>query len=361
MVGFAIAKWDIRKTFWFGCALLVIGAVGIAFFATQAWHYLLWFGLIMGTGMAFGSVVPATTTCMRWFVRFRGRAIAIVLTASSFGGFLGAPLINKILTGNGGDWRQAWLWVAAFVVIAGIVIYFFIKGRPEEIGQVPDGISEDVSSKLDSGKAIRTTYDWTPAEVFRTPSFWLVLVGVVACKVPFFFFTAHGMLHAKGAGISATDAAMLMGLFTMGGIPGRLIGGWLMDKMAARYVFSIGLCCYIVGCILDINMGGSVTIAYAAAILIGAGFGWTFVAVNTLPGQYYGPKAFAKVSGTFITLAAIVSSPIGAIGGILYDKFNNYAVAFEFCIAACIVGIIALMFARMPQPPATKSCDIRRV
>ena len=106
-------------------------------------------------------------------------------------------------------------------------------------------------------------------------------------------------------------------------------------------------------------MGGSVTIAYAAAILIGAGFGWTFVAVNTLPGQYYGPKAFSKVSGTFITLAAIVSSPIGAIGGILYDKFNNYAVAFEFCIAACIVGIIALMFARMPQPPATKACDIQ--
>ncbi len=353
-VGFAVARFGVRKTMWFGCALNMLGALVLAFWASAPWHYLLGFGILMGTGESFACVVPSTTTCMRWFTRFRGRAIAIVLTASAFGGFVGAPLFNKLLATNGGDWRQAWLIVAAGIALTMVIIYLFVKERPEEIGAIPDGGAGPAAVQADANSAIRTTYDWQPKEVFRTSAFWLVLVGSIACKIPFFFFTAHGILHAKGAGISAADAAMIMGLFTLGGIPGRLIGGWLMDKIPGRFVFMMGLCCYIAGDFIDIFMTGQTALAYIASLLIGAGFGWTFVAVNTIPGQYFGPKAFSKVNGTYLTLSGAISSPIGALGGYFYDLYHSYVVSFSFCIAVCIVGILALAFARMPKPPAQK-------
>jgi MFS family permease len=355
VVALAVAKWEVRKTFLIGSFLLIVGALSMVYWASQPWHYLLGFGILMGSGMSFGCVVPATTTCTRWFTRFRGRAIAIVLTASGFGGLLGAPLINKFLALNGGDWRQAWLFVAIIAVVAGIITYLFVKERPEELGQVPDGTPAVNPVQKSAGQALHSKYDWTPSEVFRTRAFWLVLVGVIACKVPFFFFTAHGVLHAKGVGISPADAALLMGLYTMGGIPGRLIGGWLMDKMTSRYVFMLGLCCYIIGYLMEMYVSAnSVILAYIAAIFIGAGFGWTFVVVNTIPGHYYGPKSFAKINGTFITASSVLSSPIGLIGGMLFDTYKSYTVAFWFCIATCVVGIIALLFAKMPQPPVVK-------
>jgi len=360
VVAYAIAKWEIRKTMLFGCTINIIGALWMAFGATQPWHYLLGFGVLMGIGGCFSCIVPSTTLCVRWFIQFRGRAIAIVLTASALGGFIGAPVINKILTANGGDWRQAWMLIGVICIVGMALVYLFVKERPEDIGQLPDGGLTVTPPKSASGQSLHTTYDWTPAEVYRTRTFWLIFIGVISCKVPFFFFMAHGLLHAKGIGISVADAALAMGLFSLGGIPGRLIGGWLMDKIPARFVFGMGLCCYIIGCILEINLTKTtVVMTYAGAAFIGAGFGWTFVVVNTLPGHYFGPKAFAKVNGMFITLASVFSSQIGVIGGILYDKFNSYSVAFELCIVVCIVGIIALLFAPVPQAPVRKLQEAR--
>src|SRR5438876_9545176 len=40
-----------------------------------------------------------------------------------------------------------------------------------------------------------------------------------------------------------------MGLFTLGAVFGRLIGGWLMDDMEGRYSFMLGFCCYFLGSI----------------------------------------------------------------------------------------------------------------
>ena len=51
-------------------------------------------------------------------------------------------------------------------------------------------------------------------------------------------FVAHGLLHLKGAGISSGDAAWAMGLLSIAAVGGRLIGGWLMDRLTARLAFA---------------------------------------------------------------------------------------------------------------------------
>ncbi len=170
------------------------------------------------------------------------------------------------------------------------------------------------------------------------------------------FFTAHWILHLRGVGINPADAAMAMGLFTMGGIAGRLIGGWLMDKMAARFAFMLGILCYFIGSFLAISVTAStLLLAYIAAILYGAGFGWTFVCLNTMVGNFYGAAAFPKVNGTVLLLSAIACSPAGIVGGKIFDAFKSYTPAFQLNVAICVVGIIALFFATMPKMKSTNS------
>jgi MFS family permease len=357
LVAAAIVKWGIRATFGIGSGLLLIGTLWMSFIASQPWHYLVGFGVIIGSGLGFGTIVPLSTTVIRWFKRYRGRAMAVAMTASGFAGFIGAPLMNKVLAANGGDWRQAWLIVAGIIVLGAIIAYIFVKERPEDLGQIPDGLPEEApSAQTSANSALTTKYVWTPGEAYRTSSFWLVVCGSVACQFPFFFFTAHWILHLRGVGINPADAAWAMGLFTMGGIAGRLIGGWLMDKMPARYAFMLGICCYFVGSFLAISVtANTLMVAFIAAILYGAGFGWTFVCLNTMVGNFFGPAAFPKVNGMMLLLSALLCSPAGIIGGKIFDAFKSYEMAFNLNIAICIVGIVALFFATLPQKTAANA------
>src|SRR5258708_36649994 len=114
----------------------------------------------------------------------------------------------------------------------------------------------------------------------------------------------------------------------------------------------VGLCCYLLGAFLAIRVAPeALWIGYFAAILYGTGFGWTFICLNTLTGHYYGPVAFPKVNGMMLARASLFCSPAGYLGGKLYDLYHSYKSAFEVNSAIPPIGIVALFFARMPEPP----------
>ena len=321
----------------------------MAFVASQPWHYLLGFGAIVGSGIGFGTIIPLSTAVTRWFKRYRGRANGLAMTASGLAGFIVAPMINRILAANGGNWRQAWMIVSGMAIVGGIIAYLFVKERPEDLGQTADGEVEEAACAFPA-QTYSTQYDWTPTEAYKTPAYWLILIASIACQFPFFFVTAHWVLHLKGMGISAADAALAIGIYTGSSVGGRLLAGWLMDTLAAPSVFVLGTCCTILGACLAIVANTSM-IAYSAALLMGAGFGWTFVALNTVVGNYYGPEAFPKLMGMLLLLTALVScSPAGLIGGMLFDRYKSYTPAFSLIIAVCGASIVALYFAKMPQP-----------
>jgi len=351
VVAATILRWGSRRTFAIGSGVILLGTLWMSYYASKPWHYLVGFGVIIASGISFGTLVPVTVTVTRWFHRYRGRAMAIPLGASGFAGFVGAPLVNKILAANGGNWRQAWRFVAAIMVLSAIVALLFVRERPEDLGQTLDGAPP--GAQADPARvtnALVTRFAWAPAQVYRTTTYWLIVIGGFACQFPFFFFTAHWILHLRQHGISPGDAAWAMGLFTMGAIGGRLIGGWLMDIMRARLAFMSGLCCYFVGSLLAIRVDANhFAIAIAAAILYGVGFGWTFVCLNTITAHYYGLSAFPKVNGMVLLLTGVVGSPAGVIGGKLFDHFGNYAPAFALNIFTSAVGILALAFATMPR------------
>ena len=155
----------------------------------------------------------------------------------------------------------------------------------------------------------------------------------------------------QGAGISSSDAAFSMGLFTVSCIAGRLIGGWLMDTMTARYAFMIGLCCYVVGSVAALRVGpDSLMIADAAAVLYGLAIGWTFICMTTCVAHFYGPAAFPKLAGTMVLLTSCGASPAGLIGGKIFDVYGSYARAWQLNIVITVVGIIAMAFATLPRP-----------
>jgi MFS family permease len=364
LVAASILRVGIRKTFAIGSTLICAGSLLLAQFTTKPWQYLAGYGVVVGVGMGFGTLVPAGTAVTRWFKLYRGRAMGICLGASGIAGFVAAPLLNRILEVSGGNWRAGWRIVAGFAVISGLLALLFVKERPEDLGQVVDGIPGTESTpqpqQRRGARQLFTTHAWTPAEAYRTKAFWLIAVAGIACQYPLFFFVAHWILHARGAGIAASDAAWTMSAFAIGGIVGRLIGGWLMDTISGRVAFIVGLCVFVVGSLLAIPVtADALAVAFLAASLYGVAFGWTFTCMNTCTAHYFGATAFPKLNGTTIFLTSVIASPASAIGGKIFDVSGGYTRAFELNIVLALIGIVAMAFAKMPHPPGVALSESR--
>ena len=352
LVAICILKRGIRATYLIGSGVLCLGALFLALVATKPWHYLLGFGVINGIGICFGDIIAGTTAVARWFKRYRGRASGMVLSGSGVSGFLAAPLLDKFIRAHGGNWRVGWELMAGLALLAGIIALVFVKERPEDLGQTmdgaPDGQEEEESAS--SAPKLITEHVWTASEAYRTRAYWLIVIGGLAAQFPFFFFTAHWILHLRGAGVSSSDAAFAMGLFTVSAIAGRLIGGWLMDTMTARYAFMVGLCCYLIGSFAALHVGpNSLMNAYAAGILYGLAIGWTFTCMTTCVAHFYGPSAFPQLAGTLMLLTSCGASPAGIIGGKIFDTYHSYTRAFESNVIITVIGIVAVAFATMPR------------
>src|SRR5208282_3643032 len=153
-------------------------------------------------------------------------------------------------------------------------------------------------------------------------SFWMIVLGAIACQFPFFFFNAHALLHMRGNGVNAQDAAWALGTFTAVGIIGRFIGGWLIDQIDVRAVFILGLLGYIAGSMLAIPIDGShLWLSFAAASCYGWAFGCSWISLQTITGIFYGVVAYPRLSGTIMIVSAIVCAPAGIIGGKLFDIY----------------------------------------
>ncbi|HXJ16811.1 MAG TPA: MFS transporter, partial [Candidatus Polarisedimenticolia bacterium] len=206
-------------------------------------------------------------------------------------------------------------------------------------------------SQASGASQLITQYEWTPAEAYRTRAYWMVVIGGLTAQFPFFFFTAHWLLHLQAAGISSSDAAFALGLFTISGIAGRLIGGWLMDSISARYAFMMGLSCCLLGSIAALRVGpASLLMADAAAVLYGLSIGWAFTCMTTCVAHFYGPTAFPKLAGMALLLTSGGASPAGIVGGWIFDIYGSYTRAFELNFLITVIGIVAMAFATLPRP-----------
>ncbi|HWR45502.1 MFS transporter [Sporomusa sp.] len=345
-----IGRLGIRGTALFGCSVIIL--VGILYqVITEPWHYLLVQGVLLPIGICSATMVPYGTWVARWFKRFRGRANGYMMAIASFGGFVAAPILGIVLQNSGGNWRLSWAVIGLVAALGFIANWFLIKESPEAVGQIPDGVTDDADGQ--TGPKLYSDYEWTQKEAFKTPAFWIIFIGALGFNFPFFFFIAHNVMHLKGLGLPPQFGPWSMAMFTLGGVVGRLISGYLTDRFPARYCLALGIIPTIIGALLNMHVS-TPAVALIAAALFGAGFGWPYIAMMTTFANFFGPKPYPQIYGAHMLLAAIVCSPAGLIGGIIFDMNKNYDMAFQIILGICVVSVIALSFVQMPKAPTEK-------
>ena len=85
-----------------------------------------------------GVKIGTSVTTGKWFERYRGRATGLVFFAETAGVIALAPLTHLVISQWG--WRPAWLALAAFMFLLGVLpCALWVRRQPEDLGLEVDG------------------------------------------------------------------------------------------------------------------------------------------------------------------------------------------------------------------------------
>lgn len=350
LVAIILNKYGSRNTLVLGLLVMAIGLSLLGTTVSELWHWTLIWGFIMPIGFALGGLLPVQATVMYWFTAKRSTAMGLVMTAAAVGGLVAQPMYVQIIE-RSESWRVAWMTAGGFALFAAITA-LWIKNKPEDLGQHPDGMSpEDVATAAAKGpsKIFKTAIVWDLRDVIRTKTLWYLLVMFLAQIMPLYLIMVHGVLHLTDIGYSKMEAASILSFIIGGSGLAKFPIGWLGDRIEPRWIMTFLYTLMLIA-FVGIWQAPSLSLLLVFGPVFGFCYGGAIVMMPTMIANYYSAVSFPAVNGFMfpiqIGLAAIV--PVGA--GYLADKVGSYDLAFMILAGVLAASCLCALLAAPPNP-----------
>jgi MFS family permease len=355
LVAMSVNRLGVRITLILGSSFLVLGALLMATVVTGALGAMLCYGLLVGAGVATGSIMAAQAGLARWFVRRRSLALSLLYSANALGGFIAAWLLNWLIE-TSGTWRAGWWLLAASSCLAACIVVVFVRERPEDVGQIADGVAAatDGSPAPDTRPRFVSRQEWSFREAVRNPTYWVLLIALLGTSGGYTLFLAHGVVHLEDLGHSAKVGSLAVGAMAGTGLIGKLILATLGDRLDPRYLFALFVGVFGVGLLVVVD-ARALWQVYLFAVCLGIGFGGGVVCLMSVLSNYYGTRAFASLAGLAIAINTTLSAIAPKVAGRLFDQGIGYGVAFYVLATWCFVGAVASCLT--PRPGVAVSSD----
>jgi MFS transporter, OFA family, oxalate/formate antiporter len=208
---------------------MIIGGIGLAYAgrAEALWQVYLGYGVGLGIAVGF-SYVPAIGAVQLWFVRRRGFASGLAVSGIGLGTLCMPPATVQLIDWLG--WRDAWMGLGLFTVLAGGAATWFLDGAPEQRGMLPDG---GVAAPATSSTA-PPAEGATLREALTSRPFWLLYSALIAISMSAFIPFVHLVPFAEDHGIAHDVAVVLFSLVGIGSTVGRFAMGGIADRLGRR-------------------------------------------------------------------------------------------------------------------------------
>jgi sugar phosphate permease len=145
------------------------------------------------------------------------------------------------------------LYSGFLILIVGIPLVSLVRHRPEDYGEVPDGIRTETDS-LDDGtdnetaaaKANQISLTWRQA--IREPSFWLISTGHALSLLTVSSMLAHLIPYLTfDLDYSPVNAGFVFALMTAVQMGGLFLGGIVGDRFDKRVICTLCMLGHFVG------------------------------------------------------------------------------------------------------------------
>ncbi len=334
IIGSVIDRFGARRVGLWSMAGMSLGYFALTQIGNNiAAFYAAWL-LIAFIGAGTTPVVWTRATNM-WFDHGRGIALGLTLAGSGVASIF-APVITSNLIKNSG-WQSGYLGLGAFILLVSVpLIAIFFKDR-----------EVDTAAKTTTSHS--STLGLELAEGVRTVTFWKIAIG---------FFFVSGVVAGLiinlvplliDRGLSQQDAAQVAGVMGIAVLVGRIVIGFLLDRVSAPLVTRIVLGAAAAGCLLLSIEGTPTWVAIISVITLGLAAAAEVDLVAFLTSRCFGMKAYGKLYGFQLT-SFYLGAAIGPfLTGLAYDHFQSYVQTLYFAAGALIFG--AIVIGTISKPP----------
>jgi MFS family permease len=348
--------------------MMIIGVpiISVGFFVlasldtiTELWRlspllffYFVWVAFIaLGDSIGAGDGISASVA--NWFHRKRALALGMLSIGVPIGGALWTPALGWVIDTSG--WRTAAVIMGVAFLVVGIPAALVFRHRPEPYGWLPDGVPLPADYQARSTARGKSSLSDLPGFTLRqalaTPAYWLLNVSVALRIMVTSSVIIHIAALMQDLGMSTIEAASMLSALALVSIIGRLLMGWLGDRVGMRLVYMGSLVSLIAGLII-VAYASSAWQIWLFMFLFAPAYGGLASMTPAFRADLFGTKAYASIAGAMepVTMIGTITGPY--LAGYVFDVTGSYRVAMLIFAAASAANLILIWFLKHPQLPA---------
>lgn len=355
ITGLWVAKWvqdyDPRICISAGAVISCFALSSLAF-VREIWQLYLAF-IFFGVGFSASSLIPATTLVTRWFRRRRAMALSIASTGLSLGGVILTPLCVLLVESLGFELAAP---LMGLIYIVGVIpiAWIWLRASPESMGLRADGAEPQddpaaTAAGQDAavGEAVAASRDSesdgiTFKQARGTRFFW----GISIAYIFLMMAQVGGIAHQYGLAremLTEAQTAIAVAILPIASIVGRLIGGWLVDRMSIR-LFAIGMMILQAASLSMLALGASVLSLCLGLALFGATVGNLLMLQPLLIAEAFGIREYARIFAVANLMSSWGTAAGPAVLGLAFAaNANLYSLPYWIAASAGAAGLMLFL------------------
>jgi MFS family permease len=323
-------------------SLLVVGvSIALRPLMTELWHWYALHALLFG-GFVGAIVLPAGKLLGLWFRTSYGKMVGITYMGANFGGLVIAPIANLLI--------QNTSWQTTSYILGGACIVWtpvaYLLSRDPAPHELPE--SEQPQHSESGPSAHRVLPGMEASAAFKTWAFYAALIGMTAAGLTYLGVLSQVFPHLINEGVSVNQAAVVISAIGLFGMAGKLLFGYLGDRVPVRYLAMVGL--FLEGiAVVALIYAANAILLWAFVVLYGLSFGGFGMLFAVIIRNTFGIRAFGTIFGVvnLISMVAAVGAPL--LAGYSFDATGSYQTAFVVIAVTFAVGGMIIFTARPPK------------
>jgi MFS family permease len=306
-------------------ASIVLFAISVAAMSLLRPSTTILFALFAISGLVSVGQNPTaySKVICAWFDRERGLALGIALAGVGLGTAL-MPQFSAFLIGHLG-WREAYVGLAGAIIVLAFIPVALVVREPARAG------AEATGAPLVGVTLAQARHDWR---------YWALIVVFFCGASPVTGTLIHIVPLLTDRGLSVSTAVAALSASGIALIGGRVLAGWIMDRVFAPYITIFFLMLPMAGiAILGLGFGGAGPVL--GTVLLGLGVGAEIDLMSFLIARYFGIREFGSLHGLMFCSVLLGNFAGASLLGWSFQGLGSYGpgfVIFEVMLAlACLL------------------------
>lgn len=312
-------------------SVVLAASLALASRAGSLVEFQLLFGLLVGAATA-AVFAPMMACVTGWFDTQRALAVSLVSAGMGMAPMTMAPLAAWLVTVH--DWRGAMLIVAGIAAALMIPTALLVR-RPPALANGLDGTAaDDPQSGPQPGMTV--------AQAVRSPQFVTLMLANFFCCATHSGPIFHTVSYAVTCGIPMIAAVSIYSVEGLAGMGGRIAFGVLGDRFGAQRVLVLGLLAQAFAVLAYVFIS-TLGPFYAVAALAGFIYAGTMPLYAVIIRENFPLRMMGTIIGGTAMAGSLGMSTGPLLGGLIYDRFDSYALMYVGSWGMGLAAVLILM------------------